>query len=213
VANESRASYQEWRAIAVNRGRLLILSVAGIIGVLIWHEMHPVTVERIHVYEFTNGGTTFVKIAEDDGGVSLQQNEVLTEMFLRKYILDREPVDHINEEVRYPRVMALSSEEVGDAFASGYNCEDCLSNDPRFMRKVEIVRSGFLTDDIFQAELKITDAWDDKPEPPSFWVASLQFTREENKIRFDNRFQNPLGLDVIRYSLVERNETTKGEKP
>ena len=154
------------------------------------------------IYEFSSTNNTFVRIAK--AGDDLTANEALISMMMRKYVMDRETINHVDEQDRYASVMAQSADQVATYFRSVYGGDHSPLNISGFTRAVLITRDSRLGEGMHQVEFQTTDAVDDKRPDVRYWVASMVYTWKAQKARVDALSMNPAGLVISQYSLAQR---------
>jgi len=171
--------------------------------------------EKIPVYvEFSSGGNNFVRVSK--AGEELQSNLLLLSFFLRKYVIDRETIDKTTESVRYARIAAQSSKEIAKQFQDIYGDKNKgLYYKIGFKRSVRIIRDDALVfgkkvlgrdGGIHQIEIETADTMDNfKSVKKTEWVVTLKYVFSAQKdIVFEERFQNPLGIVVMEYTITAR---------
>ena len=154
--------------------------------------------------EFKDGGSNFVVVQRAEGEISANQN--LISMFLRSYVVSRETVDKITEKNRYQYVMSLSGEKVASNFRRLYGDKSTgLYFQDGLKRAVHVVRDNPLGRGIHQVEIETVDTNDAKAgETRADWIVTIQYAFNDQRAKFDERLQNPMGIFIEEYSLTKR---------
>lgn len=159
--------------------------------------------EKVPVYvEFQSGGNNFVRIAR--AGEDLTNNQALVALMLRKYVMDRETVNKIDEKQRYAQVFSMSTEGTADTFRKLYGGKDALVHQPGRKREVIIERDTALDYGISQVAFRTIDTNESKSsqEPVvNKWVATIAYDFYPQLVNIDNKHLNPMGLFVTEYTL------------
>ncbi|PCH54387.1 MAG: hypothetical protein COC22_00200 [Flavobacteriaceae bacterium] len=207
--------------------RIIVFLAIALVGQGIYHDQNPIIKEHPVFIEFQSSSNNFVKIAE--AGETLQANRALVDASIRRYLVDRERVDKTTEEMRYQRVMAMSSDKVSEEFRIKYGADDAPYKSRGQKREIEIVRSDELVRGIYQIEYKVTDTFgetqrsftgdeeiasgdlkrhpvNDKNKQVAEWVATIGYDFKKQLITYDKHLMNPLGLFVENFSLSRRKE-------
>lgn len=203
----NQATTPHLQAVRNNRllaGLLFLLFVAAIASQFGWAYMytHKAPTKEPVFIEYVNGTNNFVRISR--AGEEITARAAMADASMKRYVIDREGVDGITETVRYPRVMSMSSKEVGGLFKREY-----MINNPKYKRKgykrtVDIQRSGKLDEGVYQVEFKLTDSQNGIKEDPHYYVANFAYSLQDQMITYDETDMNPLGLYVEKYAITER---------
>lgn len=164
--------------------------------------------------EFQTGGNNFVKVVA--AGAEMQANEALQSVQAREYVMNRELVDKITESMRYEKVLATSSDKVGQAFQRVYgNPETGLYYRRGFKRQIVITLDTALAPGVHQVEFLAYDTQDGQPTKkddkgkaiPSEWVATIAYSYEDQRVKHEGAVLNPTGWFVTEYALAKRSST------
>lgn len=183
-------------------GGLCLVSV-GLTGAIIF--MLPLkSVETVFVH---------VKSAEENfvilqkANKTLQSKPALISDYLRIYVSHREMVDKVTEKIRYQRVKAMSTKDVGDTF------QDIITDKklspflkPHFLREIKIITDIPLARGIHQITFERKDHYDDKPRSKAKitrWVATIHYRFADQKTKYSRKYLNPLGLFVDQYNITQ----------
>lgn len=179
---------------------LLVAVVAMAFG---YAAILPLKTTEWLVYEFSSSNNTFVRVAR--AGDEITANEALTSMLLRKYVMDRETINRVDEQDRYASVMAQSASNVAATFKNIYGGENSPLNISGYLRAVVINRDSKLGTGLHQVEFTTTDTTNGIKPDVRQWVASISYTWSAQKVRADDITFNPAGLVITQYSLAQRD--------
>jgi len=213
--DEIKAVTLPWMQCLKNNRTLSILLIVALITVLIQAiaiaSLFPLKEKVLQIVEFKSGSNNFVTIAK--AGKDITANELITAMFLRRYIVDREKIDKLTEQDRYARVMSMSSDAVGRNFQKVYGGQKSLYYKKGFKRDIEIALDSRLANGIHQIEFRTYDTYDHEKKsvildnnrkPTGEWIATLSYTMESHKVKTTDIYMNPQGIDINEYSLSKR---------
>lgn len=214
LAKESKvaqASYQ--RVLWVNK----ILIVVSILSLIIMFgaiatalSLLPLKTIETKYVEFSSSDNNFVTI--ETAGKGIQSNQNLISLLLKKYVVDREKVNHIDESERYKYVYALSTDSVGTKFKTFYGGEKALVHKEHISREIvlgpvtpiakNIVIIDFATVDTNYKKKKLEGK---KYKPVEHqWQATMKYRFSAQNVKEEDRELNPIGLFVTRYQASER---------
>ncbi len=160
--------------------------------------------------EFSSSDNNFVTIAT--AGRKIQSNENLISLMLKKYVLDREKVNHIDEEERYKYVYALSSSEVSKRFKLFYGGEAALVHKDWINREIVLGPITKIADKIIIIDFETVDTnyKDKKHEGDNYqprkrqWQATIKYAFTSQTVKEEDKELNPIGIFVTRYQASER---------
>lgn len=206
---------------------LLLALIIVIVAQSAFHQLNPNIIKEPIYVEFRSGSNNFVMVAR--AGEKVRENNVLVEASIRRYLVDRERVDKVTEELRYRRVMAMSDDRVGEAFRTKYGADNSPFKTRGQKRNIEIMRAEKLVPGIFQVEYTVEDTFGEsqrsftgnKEEPTgdvkhsrfrdanrtkAEWVATIAYVFREQSVTYDEMLMNPLGLFITNFSLTRRKK-------
>lgn len=204
------ASYQ--RSIFLIKVQLVIIALLIFVVVcesVVIVSLFPLKSTELVVYEFKDNSKNFVKVHA--ANQPLQANDVLLQLFMEEYVINRETVDRVSESLRYRRVMAMNTSDENARFKANYGGPNAPINQKGFNRDIEIKRSTRLAKNFYQVEFSTRDWWDaqegpkKQPEVNNEWVATFEFKFEPQVVSMAEATFNPLGIFVSRYALSKRN--------
>ena len=213
--DEVKAVTLPWMQCLKNNRTLSILLIVALIAVLIQAiviaSLFPLKEKVLQIVEFKSGSNNFVTIAK--AGEDISANELITVMFLRRFIIDRETIDKITEQDRYARVMAMSSEEKGRDFQKVYGGQKSLYYKKGFKREIEIALDSRIAKGIHRIEFRTYDTYDDKKKsvtldnnrkPTGEWIAIISYSLQSHNVKTTDIYMNPQGIVIHEYSLSMR---------
>lgn len=185
---------------------IMVLCATIAIESLVIVSMFPLKEKIPIIIEFQSGGNNFVMLEKASG--KIQGNMALVARFLRMYVKNRETVDKITERFRYPNVHAYSSSKVAKNFQMIYgNKETGLFYKKGFKRDIIIRRDSVITKGVHQVEFESYDSYNwKKEEKKNEWVAIIEYEFYDQKVSYDERLINPIGLIVTEYTLSRRKK-------
>ena len=185
-------------------GWVSVILACGLVGMVIWHVTHPVTVMEPVYIEFQSSGNTVARIERVSD--SITRRAVVVGAESRRFVVDRETVDKVSEGTRYPRVFAMSGPELAAAFGDQYGGKGSLLHREGFKREVEVTRDSTLGDGIHQVEI-ITRDTDKITSTPlvQHWVVTLTYEFQEQQKSYEEGLLNPLGFVVREYTIARRS--------
>lgn len=185
-------------------GWVSIVLALGLIGMVIWHVTHPITIKEPIYIEFQTSGNMIARIERLSDSIARRSVVVGSES--RRFVVDRETVDKATESIRYPRVFAMSGQGLAGAFRDQYGGKTSLLHREGFKREVEVTRDSSLGDGIHQVEI-ITRDTDKLTTAPlvQHWVVTLTYEFHEQQKSYEEGLLNPLGFIVTEYTISRRS--------
>ena len=191
-------------AIAIIAVILMFVSVGYTIS------LFPLKEIETKYVEFSTSDNNFVTIAT--ANEDIQSNDNLISLMLKKYVLDREKVNHIDETERYKYVYALSNNDVSARFKLFYGGEKALVHKEHIVRDIvlgpitriakKIIIIDFETVDTNYNEKK-RNGKNYKPSKRQ-WQATIKYAFSSQKVKEEEKELNPIGIFVSRYQASER---------
>lgn len=213
-ANELTPTIPWLQCLKNNRMLTILLGfsvVAVTVEAIVIASLFPLKTIQLEIVEFQSSTNNFVKVAAAGEDISI--NQLVTSMFLRRFVVDREKIDKVTEQDRYARVIAMSTDELGADFQTVYGGQKALYYKQGFKRDIEITRDASLGYGIHQIEFKTFDTYDNKPSDKVLdnnrkatgeWVANLSYTMVDHEVNLDDLYLNPQGIVIDQYSLSRR---------
>lgn len=197
------ASYEQ--AIRNNKILTLVVVLLTVLSVVLSGfviSLFPLKTTETIFYSFDRPGDNFVRIDKVNG--SLAGNQLLVSSMLRRYVKDRETIDRVTEIERYPNIMSMSSNRIGNKFREEYGGDKSPLQQEEFKRQIRVVRDSYIDRGIHQVEFVTEDFRAGRLVASSTWVASLAYEFDQSVVAYEARYINPIGIFVTEYSLAER---------
>lgn len=166
--------------------------------------LFPLKTTETFFVQIKGEGENFVTLHK--ANQAIQNSMPLVGMFMRIYVESRESVDKVTEKLRYPRIKAMSSHEVGKNFEKmimDKKASPFLR--PNLKREIEIVRDVALARGIHQIIFDRVDTYADRPDrkpKKTRWAATIHYTFSDQKVAYNRTHLNPVGLFVNEYTLT-----------
>lgn len=139
----------------------------------------------------------------------MEDQKAITEVFVRQYVLLRSSFDRDVQEMEARwmpggPVQEMSSSAVYTEFLekTAKKALD-LIRVRSLQRNVRILTVNELGRGLWQVEYETQDMYPDSPAPEvNYWTASLRIAYNRKSVKYGERFKNPVGFTVVRYSLT-----------
>ncbi len=197
-------SYRQ--AIRNNRILVKIIAILAILILVLTIALallFPLKKTEYVLYEFSPYGISYKKIASSEDVI--ERSEILVGAFMRNYVFNREVIDNLTEADRFLKIAEQSSTEVFEQFKELYN-KIKLNLGEKGTRKIEIKIDYPFNNDynafVYVVEFMVINIKNNK-EVKQHYKAIIGYELNEQKIRLDNFTQNPLGVDVVSYSIYK----------
>lgn len=133
--------------------------------------------------------------------------DVLMKLSCQDYVIDRETINHVNENERWSkRIRFLSSDEIWQDFWQRMNPE--MSDSPlrdyqtrKATRSVLILVSSQLDDQIFQVDWEEIITIEGREVGRKRFRSTLKVEMTTNKIKDEHTRLNPIGFTVVKYQV------------
>lgn len=127
-------------------------------------------------------------------------------MAFKKYVENREIVNHSDEKLRYIEVKMMSSGEIWTHFREQMDVKKnkkSLLGDETFKREIEVTNSYQVKNvrNIWRVEFIVKDEFRGRKTPPRKISATIQYTESDEKIKVQDKYLNVFGVTVIGYQL------------
>ena len=183
----------------------VVQSVAIVALVVLVATLFPLKTTEVKLYEFSSSGQTFYRI--DDAQKLMSRKTALIRFAMREYVVDKESVNHLTETDRFKRVTNMSNAKVFDEFKNRYRATEKSFENKK--RKITIELDTPFANDWSQQvhiiDFSTTDTDASNADYKTYWQATVSYTFNEQKIKLDDLIHNPLGLEVVSYSINKRN--------
>ncbi len=222
----SNPSWPWLQAIKNNKILVVVVVIQGIAILCLsvaLSTLYPLkTIEPIYV-EFQHSTNSFMVVQR--AGRKARSNELLIAMFLRSYVSSRETVDKITEDKRYPFVMALSGQKVGEVFRKVYgNKQKGLYYQKGLKRYIHIISDNPLGAKVHQIIVETTDIDENMDKnndgqadiTKAEWIVTLRYAFYDQYVTLDPRKEgthllNPMGIQIEEYSIKKLAKTRESK--
>lgn len=203
--------YQDlYRSVLISRNRWLLIAAIALSVVLAQTialiSLIPLKKVEPYVIQIDNksGITNVLKPLKDEKEKSLTENEAVTKSFIVKYMVARETYDPQDLNNHYDLVRLMSSSEEGKKFDDWVSNLNPNSPVERYKntttRTVKINSVSFLNNKTAQVRLMTTENQKNEHRE-DYWVAILTFRYVNSPMNETDRFNNPLGFQILSYRL------------
>ncbi|BEG56844.1 virB8 family protein [Helicobacter sp. NHP21005] len=191
---------------------LSFISLALIVALIM---LLPLKKTEHHFIDFANQDKHYAIIQKADG--NLASNEALVRSLVGQYVLDRESINHIDDQERYEVVRLQSNPQVWQVFESLVASKNSIYTAQQLTRDIHIINISLLKQskeqNIAQVQIvaKLFRAGSPLTEKRYNIVLSFSF---KPLPAFDTAMmpKNPTGFEVTRYSVTEM-QNLKALKP
>lgn len=212
---EQSGSWGEDRHASLNRSRKIawaVASVAALIALveaLTLYRLIPLkTVEPYTI--LVDKQTGYVQALKPLQASEIQANTALTQSFLVQYVLAREGFDIDTLQTNYKKVALSSAESARTQYVAGMQSSNANSLLARLPRATVIeARVKSVTPMTGNAALVRFDTvqkdGNGQIHPAQAWVATIRYRYSNGPMSIEDRFINPLGFQVIRYTRARES--------
>ncbi|GMB91228.1 type IV secretion system protein [Helicobacter ailurogastricus] len=182
---------------------LSFISLALIVALVM---LLPLKKTEHHFIDFANQDKHYAIIQKADG--NLASNEALVRSLVGQYILDRESINHIDDQDRYELVRLQSDSQVWQVFESLVASKSSIYTAKKLARDIHIVNIALLKQskeqNIAQVQIVTKLFEGGKPLSEKRYNIVLSFVFKPLPT-FDTAMmpKNPTGFQVTRYSVTE----------
>lgn len=185
---------------------VVVVQTAAIVGLVVWHQLNPVTIKEPVYVEFQSSGNTVARIERVPD--SLARSALVVGAETRRFVVDRETVDRTTESERYPRVFAMSDAPLAKVFRETYGGPTSLFKREGFKRSVQVARDSALGEGIHQVEIVTTDTERPGAQPVvQEWIVTMTYEFRSEAKSYEQGLLNPMGFTVIEYTITRRNKS------
>jgi type IV secretion system protein VirB8 len=132
--------------------------------------------------------------------------ELFVQALLKSYVEKRETIDLHSEVPRWQEVNWLSSDEVWLVFKHLMEKSNKESPFERYKREgvtrsVHVKNVSRVAEHVYRVEWDSADAHLTEPRGQGNWVSTISIAFEEKAVSYEDRYMNPIGLQVVGYSV------------
>lgn len=212
---ERGGSWGEDRHASLKRSRKIAWAVASVaalvalVEALALYQLMPLkTVEPYTI--LVDKQTGYVQALKPLQASEVQANTALTQSFLVQYVLAREGFDIDTLQTNYKKVALSSAESARTQYVAGMQASNANSLLARLPRTTIIeARVKSVTPMAGNAALVRFDTvqkdGNGQVHPAQPWVATIRYRYSNGAMSIEDRFVNPLGFQVIRYTRARES--------
>jgi type IV secretion system protein VirB8 len=131
---------------------------------------------------------------------------LFVEALLKGYVEKRETIDLHTEVPRWQEINWLSSDNVWNAFRQLMEKGNKDSPFERYKREgvtraVHVSVVSEVSPNVFRAEWDSIDSHLTEPRGRGHWISTITVAFQEKAVKVDDRYMNPIGLQVVGYSV------------
>src|SRR5712692_4819593 len=132
---------------------------------------------------------------------------LFVETLLKGYVQKRETIDLHTEVPRWQEVNWMSSDEVWNTFKQLMEKSNKDSPFERYKREgvtraVHVSVVAEVSPNVFRAEWDSEDSRLTEPRGRGHWISTITVAFQEKAVKLEDRYMNPIGLQVIGYSVA-----------
>jgi type IV secretion system protein VirB8 len=211
----------EYRSAVVRASRYFVLAcLFGFIAITavgaVWYLLPLRTLKPVVVTVDSRTGLV-TSVQQYEGGAKLTENEAIVQSYLYRYVIARLTYDpSVDLNRNYDIVRVMTAPQAGNEFESEISNSNPRS--PANLYKTSTVRSVHvwsvspLSKDTAQVRLSTTLKRNGNPvEAEQFWVAVVRYRFTNTPLEIQQRFENPLGFQVIHFRLDQESAKSASE--
>jgi type IV secretion system protein VirB8 len=131
---------------------------------------------------------------------------LFVETLLKGYVQKRETIDLHTEVPRWQEVNWMSSDEVWNAFKQLMEKSNRDSPFERYKREgvtrgVHVSVVTEVSPNVYRVEWSSEDSRLTEPRGHGHWISTITIAFQEKAVRLEDRYMNPIGLQVVGYSV------------
>lgn len=197
----------------------IIISLTVLIVILILALIfRPSTIEKEpYLVEFKTAQENYVVLQK--AGADALSNKATVHRELKGYVEARENINKIDESRRYLNIVrAKSSAEVYQRFVDTFEAKNALWNTEGFSRECivsnisDVVYSPVENKFIAIVEYSLIDKYADSTTTELFYKTTIEYEFVDHKISAEDLTLNPLGTNIIGYSISTVNKLEEDKK-
>ncbi|AXX85121.1 MULTISPECIES: VirB8 family type IV secretion system protein [Aliarcobacter] len=191
--------------VLLQRVIVALLGIVLILGIVII-SLFPLKDTKVKVVEFVDGTSNFVRVIEPNQNI--QSDSLLINYFVKKYVVDRETWNKVDEQIRYEYIKSVSNEKTWNDMIAIFTHSKSPYAKNDFKRAIKILRVSELSHNIRQVEFETNDTYGagttSQKQSKGYWVATLKMSFKTRDVNYEDKDFNPLGLIVEEYSIAQR---------
>lgn len=169
----------------------------------------PLKETQHHFVDFANQDKHYAIIQRADESIS--SNEALVRSLIGTYILNRESINHIDDQMRYETVRLQSSQKVWHVFESLVASKNSIYTNNKMDRDIKIIDIAILkhtkSHSIASAQIVAKLFSQGQLTYEKRYHITLSYTFLPPKLDYAPMPKNPTGFQVLAYSVAEMSNT------
>lgn len=211
----------QYRAAVVRSSRYFVLAcifgaiAASAIGA-VWYLLPLRTLQPVVItVDSRTGLVTAVQAYKE--GVKLTENEAILQSYLYRYVIARlsyDPTVDLNRNYDIVRVMTAptAANEFENEISNSNPHSPANIYKTSTVRNVHVWTVSPLSQDTAQVRLSTTLKHNGNPvEGEQFWVAVIRYRFTNTPMEIQQRFENPLGFQVLNFRLDQESSKSQSE--
>lgn len=198
-ANSVFAAEKKTYDFVINLNKLLIAIV--VIELILIITLFPLKEKEPYLVGFSNATQNFVHI--EKANETITANEALIRNLLGSYIINRETINHFDDEERYEVIRMQSTGKVWKVFENIVAQENSVYGNSHLTREVKIVNIAKWKNGYANAEVAITLLSQGIIQSQKRYKITIMYKFNTIDIDFDSLPKNPTGFEVQEYAVTE----------
>ncbi|TSA85750.1 type IV secretion system protein [Helicobacter mehlei] len=167
----------------------------------------PLKETQHHFVDFANQDKHYAIIQRADE--SITSNQALVRSLVGTYVLNRESINHIDDQIRYEAVRLQSSQKVWEVFENLVASKHSIYTNAKMDRDIKIINIALLKDsnaqNIASVQIVARLFHEGKLTYEKRYHITLSYAFVTPKLDYEPMPKNPTGFEVNAYSIVELN--------
>lgn len=183
----------------LNLNKMLIAIIVALCILIIC--LFPLKEKEPYLVGFSNATQNFVHI--EKANETITANEALLRNLIGSYIINRETINHFDDEERYEVIRMQSSHKVWRVFENIVAQESSIYGNSNLTREVKIVNVAKWKDGYANAEVGISLYALGELQSQKRYRITLMYKFNTLDIDFESVPKNPTGFEVQEYAVTE----------
>lgn len=183
----------------INLNKMLIAII--VIQLILIITLFPLKEKEPYLVGFSNATQNFVHI--ERANETITANEALIRNLLGSYIINRETINHFDDEERYEVIRLQSTPRVWKTFENIVAQENSIYGNAQLTRQVKIVNIAKYKKGYANAEIGVTLAANGMIQSQKRYRITIAYKFNDAEINFESLPKNPTGFEVQEYAVTE----------
>lgn len=183
----------------LNLNKMLIAVIA--IQLILIFSLFPLKEKEPYLVGFSNATQNFVHI--EKANESISANDALTRNLIGSYIINRETINHFDDEDRFETIRTQSSIKVWKIFENIVAQESSIYSNSNLTREVKIINIAKWKNGYANAEVAISLYSQGILQSQKRYRITTTYKFNEMNINFESLPRNPTGFEVQEYAVTE----------